>query len=1632
MKLLKGFSRRRRLLATARGVAAWTIAVIICVLPALALDRFLLLGTPTRITISSIVLVVSATTLILFVLLPLLRPWPLLRAAREIEKLDPSFEGALLSLVEFSSSRPGETQACSRELLDSLRADTASRCPKVRIDNLLGAKKTGQALLVSAITCILPLAFMLWDPAGMLQLGKRLLSPTEELPRPTSTFFQVTVDRAVVGRGQEVTISVSIRRGTANDLVLLSRESHSPRETGWKSTSLLASDEAPAASEVSHRLKALTSLDFRVRGGDYLSPVERIDVREAPAPRDFTITYHYPEYTGRKKRTVQKRSGNIAALKGSRAELFLDADRELASATLILENRKTQARIDGYRAAFGEIEIHKDAEYRVELETPDGIRSTAKNTYSIRTLADNPPRISILSPRRGELEVESSGSLELRYRAEDDNGINSIELLLQTGNALRVLPVFRETSAARRPELRDSAYVFSIGATGARPPETLTLKLRVRDGIGAEGHSGDLKLKVTWPGNSPEGPGWLSSLRNLRGDMEELRSLWTLAQAAPAADSAAENIIAIRSFCSALSAKCIETAGKPPLPGANRLALESAAFRLLGIAEHEMGILWRTTTDQEAGSADTAEAWKNGGATLADLAALLEAIVVCEELEEAHESLQLAAYDCRLLAEETRNAEDGALPARSEQRIAKLIEDVLSSAAGVERLGKNLPPSRSRLISELEGSVRAMTSSLTAELELARKAAAGGPGNELGAPLDRATEAFSRRVDSLGELLVAARVESRGALRWKVPESEVAQLVDAVKVAWLKGTARRELLSATRAVFSRIAWRNKSGRDFDYPDFESTALLGAVAELLERVLENDLGPQAPAPAERIKAPGSREEDAVLVEGLAKAARELEPALWLGRSLQLIQWIAAGEETLALRIKEMRELQALARSLARRSQVDIIECLDSFLSRLQSATGPGSRIDTQRLAPAIEATSQGLEAAEKALELLRMEPVDLPAAASEARRCAALLEEATGVLEKLRLDSLSRLGDTTRWLRSNRGSLSERLTRLAEGLEIHGKTLEDTTTANAIVSEKGGELIVEALVSWSEETRRAKKLARELRQDADHRADTGLDPDAVANLERASTALLGIVAGPLAHAGSTLQRALAADRNDRELLVAAAAASVLEAAARTREIAEALEVLDSVELAELSGKDVENLAEEAAALARAGSMDLALITMRARLLLEAALKGSREISRRLGKLRSRADILAHLEAAAASFSSSIERARVEDSAGALGHLEKGLNRLEQAIALARNARTEARGKLKTTAAAPPATEKPEERTELSRELESARRELEKLLELEKIRKEASGLLEKLLTEEEATAQQLAEAAAAQEEFASAIEDRVPATSMLIELISKVATLQKLGLATAEDTRYLEEEARQALAAGEDSPVPANLGEKESAVEQKIGELVDGFSRAGFKLSMLLPSIFKAYRKAAATTGPLNESIARVGQELTRGNMKAAVDFLAETNLQLNIFLTELDQVRARAIEALAEAETGGRSAYSSLQSALQSARQAARLLTGGKIDDARRKNALAKSQLLLAGRAIRRQLENVVLPAGEEGALVSRLLEAEAARLGLVWQTSTRGEEFEASSEDTDRALEDMAFPPAYRDLVRIYLRAIKK
>ena len=102
-----------------------------------------------------------------------------------------------------------------------------------------------------------------------------------------------------------------------------------------------------------------------------------------------------------------------------------------------------------------------------------------------------------------------------------------------------------------------------------------------------------------------------------------------------------------------------------------------------------------------------------------------------------------------------------------------------------------------------------------------------------------------------------------------------------------------------------------------------------------------------------------------------------------------------------------------------------------------------------------------------------------------------------------------------------------------------------------------------------------------------------------------------------------------------------------------------------------------------------------------------------------------------------------------------------------------------------------------------------------------------------------------------------------------------------------------------------------------------------------------------------------------------------------------------------------------------------------MIASGQLREAKRSSRATQQNLLAAGRAIRKRLEEISLPSGAEGALLSRLLEEEAARHGLVWTVETRGEKFE-SDNDSEDATADMPFPTAYRALVRAYLRAIAR
>lgn len=187
------------------------------------------------------------------------------------------------------------------------------------------------------------------------------------------------------------------------------------------------------------------NLTYSVSGGDYTSPVFRIDVPTNPRLSLVRATYHSPAYTGREPFTSERSGGDLEALQGSRADVTFVFDHPAAKAALLLE-RAAPISKDGVPAALDRIDLTAVSPtefqgtipfgsvvgYEVEVQASD--RPPARmGPFAVRVLIDQNPKLELTGlENQGEISVDSS--MPLRIRASDDIGLVKVGLFYRRPN----------------------------------------------------------------------------------------------------------------------------------------------------------------------------------------------------------------------------------------------------------------------------------------------------------------------------------------------------------------------------------------------------------------------------------------------------------------------------------------------------------------------------------------------------------------------------------------------------------------------------------------------------------------------------------------------------------------------------------------------------------------------------------------------------------------------------------------------------------------------------------------------------------------------------------------------------------------------------------------------------------------------------------------------------------------------------------------------------------------------------------------------------------------------------------------------------------------------------------------------
>lgn len=148
---------------------------------------------------------------------------------------------------------------------------------------------------------------------------------------------------------------------------------------------------------------------------------------KVPVLGDLAIRYVYPAYTGIPPRTESNRSGRIKCLKGTQVTLTGRSDQPLFSPDIRLRSGIHAAALIRSDTLSFSLEVLRSDYYL--LSASDSLnKSRVLLQDTVLCSEDLPPEASLVSPS-GALSVRKKEVLDLDFRATDDFGIKSVNLV---------------------------------------------------------------------------------------------------------------------------------------------------------------------------------------------------------------------------------------------------------------------------------------------------------------------------------------------------------------------------------------------------------------------------------------------------------------------------------------------------------------------------------------------------------------------------------------------------------------------------------------------------------------------------------------------------------------------------------------------------------------------------------------------------------------------------------------------------------------------------------------------------------------------------------------------------------------------------------------------------------------------------------------------------------------------------------------------------------------------------------------------------------------------------------------------------------------------------------------------------
>ncbi|MEP3482012.1 MAG: DUF4175 family protein [Fuerstiella sp.] len=406
-------------------------------------------STSLRFVLLSCIVAAVAVATYRFVWRPLKTRGNTLDLAWSLEAQRPELQETLTSTLLLADNQ----QPAAAALVEAVAAQANRNLADCRDDSATRRDMRIPALAASSCVVVATLCFAVW-PQYLAPSLSNVMAPwnIRQLPYLTAT---ISPGDIAVAQGEALAVSAW---GHDLDSCLLEFMEGDQVLSSTPMTATKIGNEATALLP-----KLTTDRTYRVRSGSCVSNNYRITVHPRPVVTSAKATLQFPQYTGIESATIDDLSAPMAAVPGTLVNFSVETNNPTPNTRLMFGNQKQPPAktvptkdswwhhwdlpVDSERVQAGHLELISEHDV-----------SSEPFSFEIRTLPDQLPTVSIKTPTLQQLTVQPDGRLPISFKAADDFGVQSIEILFQTG----------ETNPQREVILQDPAaashaaeYVFA-------------------------------------------------------------------------------------------------------------------------------------------------------------------------------------------------------------------------------------------------------------------------------------------------------------------------------------------------------------------------------------------------------------------------------------------------------------------------------------------------------------------------------------------------------------------------------------------------------------------------------------------------------------------------------------------------------------------------------------------------------------------------------------------------------------------------------------------------------------------------------------------------------------------------------------------------------------------------------------------------------------------------------------------------------------------------------------------------------------------------------------------------------------------------------------------------------------------